>query len=312
MKKKISILLCLMLALSMLCGCRASGNTIRFGAADIGGMYYSFANSFTELANEALTSYTFEVRTTAGSSANLRLLSDNYIELGIAQADLISDAYKKNSNLRAIAGLYTEACQLVVRADSDINSLDDLSGHTVSVGAEESGTELNANQILEFAGMPSSIVTTKNLDYVDAAHELETGEIDAMFCTAGLTTTVIEELSRECDIRLISISDNVIKKMMSSSDSYTYIYIPAGTYTGQDEDIKTIGVKSVLVTSDSISDDLIEELTGLLFEKSKELQYSTSLDLNLDEASAVEDIPIPFHAGAKAYYKSKGIDVNTQ
>ena len=112
MKKKLSILLCL--TLLILSGCRASGNTIRFGAADIGGMYYSFANTFTELANEEYDNYKFEVRTTAGSSANLRLLSDNYIELGIAQADLLNNAYKKNSNLRAIAGLYTEACQLVV------------------------------------------------------------------------------------------------------------------------------------------------------------------------------------------------------
>ena len=211
MKKKLSILLCLMIL--TLSGCGASGSTIRFGAADIGGMYYSFANTFTELANEAFTDHSFEARATAGSAANLRLLSDNYIELGIAQGDLIEDAYENDSNLRAIAGLYTEACQLVVKADSEIKTLDDLTGHTVSIGAEESGTELNANQILEFAGLPAEIITTKNMDYIEAAHELESGEIDAFFCTAGLTTTVIEELSRECDIRLVSLRDGVMKKV---------------------------------------------------------------------------------------------------
>ncbi len=226
MKKKLSILLCL--TLLILSGCRASGNTIRFGAADIGGMYYSFANTFTELANEEYDNYKFEVRTTAGSSANLRLLSDNYIELGIAQADLLDNAYKKNSNLRAIAGLYTEACQLVVKADSDIKSINDLSGHTVSIGAEESGTELNANQILEFSGMPSSIVTTKNMDYIDAANSLKSGDIDAFFCTAGLKTTIIDELSRECDIRIIPIDDTVINKMLTYSSSYSRYTIPAG------------------------------------------------------------------------------------
>lgn len=308
MKKKLSILLCVMLfALS---GCRISGNTIRFGAANIGGMYYSFANTFTELANETTSAYNFEVRTTAGSTANLRLLSDNYIELGIAQADLIYDAYQKNSNLRAIAGLYTEACQLVVRADSDIKSLDDLSGHTVSIGAEESGTERNASEILEFAGMPSSIVKTKNLDYIDAAHQLETGDIDAFFCTAGLTTTIIEELSRECEIRLISIDDSVIDKMLSTSDAYSRYSIPAGTYKGQDEEVSTIGVTSVLVTSDSMSSDIIKQMTAMLFENTKELQYSTSLDLHLNEKFAITNIPIPFHAGAVEYYEDNGLDVN--
>lgn len=308
MKKKLSILLCVMLfALS---GCRISGNTIRFGAANIGGMYYSFANTFTELASETTSAYNFEVRTTAGSTANLRLLSDNYIELGIAQADLIYDAYQKNSNLRAIAGLYTEACQLVVRADSDIKSLDDLSGHTVSIGAEESGTERNASEILEFAGMPSSIVKTKNLDYIDAAHQLETGDIDAFFCTAGLTTTIIEELSRECEIRLISIDDSVIDKMLSTSDAYSRYSIPAGTYKGQDEEVSTIGVTSVLVTSDSMSSDIIKQMTAMLFENAKELQYSTSLDLHLNEKFAITNIPIPFHEGAVEYYEDNGLDVN--
>lgn len=310
MKKKLSILLCLViLALS---GCGTSGGSIRFGAADIGGMYYSFANTFTELANEEFTDYSFEARATAGSAANLRLLSDNYIELGIAQGDLLEDAYEKNSNLRAVAGLYTEACQLVVRSDSEIKTLDDLTGCTVSVGAEESGTELNANQILEFAGLPAEIITTKNMDYIEAAHELESGEIDAFFCTAGLTTTVIDELSRECDIRLVSLSDEVISKMLAYSDAYSEYTIPAGTYKGQDEDIKTIGVKSVLVTTDALSDDVVKQLTQMLFEKTKELQYSTSLNLQLDESFAVEGISIPFHEGAVKYYGDKGITVNTQ
>lgn len=93
MKKKISIMLCIVLF--ALTGCTNSGSTIRFGAADIGGMYYSFANTFTELANEQCYDFTCKVRTTAGSNANIRLLSDGYIEIGIAQADLIADATRQ-------------------------------------------------------------------------------------------------------------------------------------------------------------------------------------------------------------------------
>ena len=307
MKKKLSLLLCV--TLLMLTSCGASKNTIRFGAADIGGMYYSLANTLTDLANETLTDYQFEARTTAGSAANLRLLSENYIELGIAQADLIEETYKDNPNLRAIAGLYTEACQLVVKADSDIQTLNDLTGRTVSIGAEESGTERNASQILEFAGMPGEIITTKNMDYVEAAKALQSGDIDAFFCTAGTATTVIDELSRECDIRLISLDADVINKMLAYSDAYSKYTIPAGTYKGQDKDVDTIGVKSVLMTSDAMPDTVIQQLTQMLFDKANELQYSTSLQLQLDTDFAVSDIPIPFHDGAISYYTSKGIEV---
>lgn len=98
-----------------------------------------------------------------------------------------------------------EACQIVVRTDSEIETLDDLLGKTISIGAEESGTERNANQILQAQGISGDMVKTVNLDYTEAAAKLADGEIDAFFCTAGTQTTVIGELAKECGIRLLSI-----------------------------------------------------------------------------------------------------------
>ena len=69
--------------------------------------------------------------------------------------------------------------------------------------------------------------------------------------------------------------------MLESSSAYTSEVIPAGTYTGQTTDISTIGVKSVLITKSDVSDDTIEQLTSLLFEKENELSYSNSLKLEL-------------------------------
>ena len=186
MKRVISILTCL--CLLMTTGCSRQ-ETIRFGAAGVGGMYYPFANAFTELASKDETGINWKVKSTAGSAANLRLLSDNYIELGIAQADLIEDAYYgkgsfhsgKYRGYKAVASLYPEACQIVVRKDSNITSLDDLEGKNVSVGEEESGTERNATQILEMCGLPDNLVNTKNLDYTDAADQLAEKKIDAFY-----------------------------------------------------------------------------------------------------------------------------------
>ena len=98
--------------------------------------------------------------------------------------------------------------------------------------------------------------------------------------------------------------------MLSTSDAYSRYTIPAGTYKGQDEEVSTIGVTSVLVTSDSMSSDIIKQMTAMLFENAKELQYSTSLDLHLNEKFAITNIPIPFHEGAVEYYEDNGLDVN--
>ena len=317
-KKLLSLTLCV--STLLLGGCGMTSNKIRFGTAALGGMYHSFGSAFTQLVSTEDIDCQMEMKTTAGSAANLRLLSDGYIELGIAQMDLTADAYKgtgifegkEYQGFKAIAGLYTEACQIVVRADSDIRTLNDLQGKTVSIGASESGTEQNATEILKLSGLTSKLVHMVNLDYADAAGKLAPGEIDALFCTAGIRTAVIEELAKECDLRLLSIDDTCLEKLLATTKEYSKYVIPANTYSGQDEDVTTIGVKAVLLASDALSEKTVEKLTEILFSHAQDLAYATSLDAAFDETDASSGVTIPFHPGAAAYYAGQGISVNTK
>lgn len=306
-----------MLMTLSLAGCGAGSRSVKLGAAGVGGGYYAFSNAFAQMAVAADEDLEFEVKATAGSTANIRLLSDGYIDMAIAQADLVDAAYngtgvtdkKRYRGYSAVASLYTEACQIVVRADSGIDSLDDLQGKKVSVGEEESGTQRNAEQILKMTGLVESLVDTVNLDYVDAANELKSGQIDAFFCTAGIQTSVIEELSKECDVKLIGIDDKCRDRLKSVYGFYTDYTIPAGTYEGQDQDVETLGVRAVLLARDDMDEEIVEELTGLLFEHSQDIQYSIPLTFQIDESEVVKNVTIPFHDGAKAYYQKKRIEL---
>ena len=316
MKKK---LLAFGMAVLMLTGCGSSSGTIRFGAAGLGGTYHMFSDAFAEIIESESADCSIEVKTTAGSAANVRLLSDGYVQMAIAQADIINDAYygvgmfendKKYQGYSAVGGLYTEACQIVVRADSDIRSVEDLQGKTVSVGEEESGTEKNAEQILAAYGLSERLVTEVNLDYTDAVEQLKKKEIDAMFCTAGAYTTVIGELAKQCEIRFIDLDEKGIDKLMKSYDFYTECEIPENTYVGQTEAVRTVGVKAVLLASDKLSEKKVKEITEILFENKAELQYILPTDISLDESQATEGITIPFHDGAAVYYEEHGISMN--
>ena len=209
----------------------------------------------------------------------------------------------------AVAALYTESCQIVVRADSGIESMDDLQGKTVSVGENESGTELNAEQILAVSGLTDKLIDKVHLDYTEAAERLADGKIDAFFCTAG--ATVISELSKQCEIRLLELDESTRDKLLNSYTFYTESVIPKGTYNNQTEDIHTVGVKAVLLVSDKLPEKTVKALTKTLFENKQELQYALPVNIVMNEQTATEGITIPFHKGAAAYYKECGIDVVT-
>lgn len=316
MKRILSLLLA---AVLLLAGCTTDGgNTLRFGTAGTGGLYAQASAAIQRLA-EADGAVTIEEKTTAGSAANIRLLAGEYLDAAIVQSDIARDAYEGRNDfaadgpehrLRAVAALYPEACHIVVRADSDIQSMDDLLGKTVSIGETESGTELNAKQILPACGLTGSMVKQVNLDYTTAAQQLASGQIDALFYTIGLGATVVQELAKQCDIRLLDVSESALDKL-EAAYGYSACVIPAGTYPGQENDVQTLGVKALVVVNSSVPHHTVEALTALLFDFARDLQLALPTDVDLTPESAVEGVDIPFHTGAAAWYASQGITVTS-
>lgn len=311
-----------LLALS-LTACSGGGEEIRFGTGGTAGTYYSYGTAFAEVAAADLTGVGFSVKTTAGSAANIRLLGEGFLQLAFAQNDMLSDALNgagsfaqpdsaaaigENAAYGAVAALYTESCQIVVPADSDIATVADLRGKTVSVGEEESGVLQNADQILLAHGLTRQMLTPKYLSFSAAAEAMRNGEVDAVFITAGAPTSAIESLAQEMDVRLLGLSGDVVDALTETYGFYIPYTIPAGTYDGQREDVETVGVKSVLVASENLSPETVEALTASLFDHAAELQYSTPGAPRLDLAYAVDGLSVPLHAGAANYYAKQGID----
>lgn len=315
-KKLMCILLSVVCALLM-CSCR-SADKLAFGTGGIGGNYYAYGSAYAQLIGAENEKLSVEVKATAGSAANLRLIQQGFLDIAVVQSDMLTEAYNgENSfaempcrSIRALAALYTEECQLIVRADSDIYTVSDLYGKTVSVGEEESGTLKDAELIMQLGGLVNGSVKKENLSFSDSAAALENGTIDAFFVTAGLPTTAVTELAKETAIRIVSLDEKIIDRMTDGDSDYTVCTIPANTYAGQTEEVRTVGVKAVLVASGRISDDTAEQLVRILFDHSSELYYATSAS-EFDVDFAVSGISIPFHSGAAGFYEEQGVTVNT-
>lgn len=292
------------LLLSCLSGCSGTTDELRFGTGGTGGTYYAFGSALApQLQND--TGSTVEVKVTTGSEANLRLLQTGMVDLAIVQSDALQYASKEDgANYSAVAGLYTEACQIVVTKDSGITSVAELAGKRVSIGELESGVTRNAEQILMASGLTTDMLQASRLSFSDSAAAMERGEIDAFFCTAGAPTNAVADLAGKLDIQLLSIDQRSVDQLTSLYPWYAPCAIPAGTYQGQGEDVTTLGVQAVLVAGNELDAAVVKQITSTLYQNGGSLPGA-----GLDPAGGILSVPTPFHPGAAEYYQERGITV---
>lgn len=298
--------------LTMFCSC-CKRSEIKLGSGNEGGIYYKFADTLSDI-DENITN----IRT-AGSQANMRLLKDGFINMGIVQSDVLSEAVNgtgdfngnKINNARAVAALYMESFQIIVPADSDIQTPADLKGKKVSVGEEDSGVAKNAEYILNSVSLDYNMIDVRNMNYQKSAEALKNGSIDAFFVILGAPCDIITQLSEEMDIRILPLDDRTISYMTNLYDGYYETVIKAGTYKGIDEDVKTVGVKAVLVASQKMDSDTVADITKMLFEENDQIKKRISF-ANNDTKFATDNIPCAFHKGAVEYYNSIGTAITEE
>ena len=316
LRRKTALIMAFLFVLAALTACGQKGR-LRIGTAGEGGNYNSLGKALSQTLQKDPYKINVEVKTTAGSAANIRLLSQDYLELAIAQSDVIDEMYAGTLDTQAmkgysaIASLYPEPVQIVVRADSGIASVSDLAGKKVSVGEADSGTQKNAAQILQAYGLTSNMLTVQNMTYAEASKALGDGSIDAMFCTAGAPAQVITDLSGTTPVSLVPIEGQQSDLLTGTYGFYAKAVIPAGTYKGQDSDVTTLAVMSVVLASDKTPEDKIYTITGALFKEKAALNDAVPVEFDLQEQKAVESVTIPFHPGAAQYYQECGITVQT-
>jgi hypothetical protein len=77
---------------------------------------------------------------------------DDVLRRGVASEPFADEPLANPDDLYAMGNIYPEVMQIVVRADSDIETIADLEGANVEIGPPGSGTEVAARQILEAYG----------------------------------------------------------------------------------------------------------------------------------------------------------------
>jgi len=316
MKKIIAIVLTLMMVV-VLSACGGSvGTKMTMGTGGTAGTYYGYGGVLGQyIKNNAGINVT--VVSTDGSKANIQGIDAGNYQLGTVQSDVMAYAWDgtrsfeeegKVDSFRTVAGLYAESVQLVTM-DPAIKSVKDLKGRSVSIGAPGSGVYFNAIDVLNAAGLTEKDIKAQYQSFADSADALKDGKIDAAFIVAGAPTPAITELCTTNSAYLVPIDGEVAEKLMAECPFYTVYEVPAGTYAGQKEAVKTVTVKATLIVNADASEDDVYKLTAAIFDNIEAITAENAKGAELSIENATDGMTIPFHKGAAKYFEEKGVTV---
>ena len=315
MKRILALLMVVALVFSFAaCG---GTTTMTMGTGSPTGTYYAYGGILGQyIKNNA--NIAVNAVSTGGSKDNIQGIDVGDYQLGTVQSDVMDYAWNgtrsfekdgKIDSFRTVAGLYAEAVQLIT-VNPEINSVADLKGKKVSIGAPGSGVYFNAIDVLSAAGIAETDIKPQYQNFDESADALKDGKIDAAFIVAGAPTPAITELSMtNTNTRIVPIDGAFAEKLMKDNTFYSVYKIPANTYSNQPEEISTVTVKATLIVSADANEEEVYNLTAALFDNIEAIAKEHAKGAELSLQNATEGLTVPFHAGAAKYFKEKGIEV---
>lgn len=270
--------------------------------------------------NEVNNAFRLEFETTSGSVENINGMNTGVAQFGIVQSDHQYQAVNglgawegvgPQQDLRSIFSMYTETVALVVGPDSGIESIDDLKGRNVDIGAPGSGTRQNAIDALGAAGIDwkrDIQFHEENAD--DRLSKFIRGELDAFFFTAGHPNSEIKYATMSVrGARIIPLKN--VEELVSAHPYLLMASIPSALYpmANSEFDIDTVGVNATLVTSANVPDDVVYAITKAIFDNLESLatEYSGFEFSALIEDRYLDGLAAPIHPGALKYYREAGL-----
>ncbi len=304
--KRLTVAVMLLALICAACGGEKQ-TFINIATGGTAGTYYPIGGALADILNKS--GLNAAAQSTGASVANINMLRDNQVELAIVQNDITYYAVNgtemfeetgKVEGLTAIASLYPETCQFVVRQDSGITSIEQLKGKRVAVGAAGSGAEANARQILQAYALTYDDLDEQFLSFAEGAYALKDKTVDAAFVTAGFPTASVQDVASQNPVTVLPVDTAHAKALADKYPFYSQVTIPANTYAGQSSDVQSVSVMAILVANSKINDQLGEQITNAIFNNLDKLHNAHAAAKAISKDSALNALEfISINPGAK-------------
>ncbi|MDQ3458738.1 MAG: TAXI family TRAP transporter solute-binding subunit [Deinococcota bacterium] len=312
---KRSSLIVLTLALSVLGFGLAQRQFLTIGTGGVTGVYYPVGGATARLVNEADVGLRLTVESTAGSVFNVRAMAAGELDLALAQSDVVYQAYNGEAEfegepverLRTVMGLHAEPLHLICRQEAGVESLEDIVGTSINLGPPGSGILNTVQAVLEVYGIDEGELQAEYLRPAEAPDFLRDGRLDCFFYTVGIGGAAIQDIAVTTDITLVPLDGPELEGLIEEFPYYAFATVPAGTYSGIDEDVTIFGVKALFATTTDLDDEVVYNVVTAVLNNLETFQQTHPALAGLTEEDFLSGLGAPLHPGAERAYREAGM-----
>lgn len=289
------------------------------GTGSVLGVYFQVGRGICGLVNQNVEGVKCSAVPTAGSLFNMDSVRDYAFEIGIVQSDVQYKAYKRTGELefvdvgyeelRSLFSVHGEPFSLVARRDSGIRSLADLEDRRVNLGNPGSGQRATMQVVMDAMGWtPKSFALAGELPASQQSLALCHGQIEAMVYVVGHPNKSIAKATDLCDAVIVNVEGAQIDQLVARNPYYSYMAIPGGVYQGNDQPVRTFGVRATVVVAEDMDEDMAYDIVKAVFDNIDKFRRMYPAFGQLDPERMVhEGLTAPLHEGALRYYREKGL-----
>lgn len=136
---------------------------------------------------------------------------------------------------------------------------------------------------------------------------LKEGQVDVLIDCAALSQPALSELTMTTSVYFAELTDETLAKL-EAEHGYPTITLPAGSWNGQAQDLKTGSSCEVIVVRSNVPDEVVYAITKGMCEGKDKLVELIPTCANFDPATAGDEriTGLKLHPGAEQYYKEAG------
>lgn len=293
----------------------AQETDLLIGSTSASSSHYGYFVAVGQLINENSEGLKASVVETGATLDNIRRMGRGQIDLGLVTTNAVqhavsgTNAFDGNPQDLRLLWVYTNAPQnVVVRADSEVSSLEELAGKRFNPGIKGGSTEATTEAVFNTLGLSAEYVRGSTTDIVGAIKDNRL--VGYVKSGSGLKLDgSTMDIAVSTDISVLGLSPEQAEKLRAEMPDISVVDIPAGAADGIPA-YSTWAFGVGVAAPASMDDETAYQIVSAIMADETAQANAMAALKGADLAQMTLDYgTVPLHPGAARWFEEQGMEI---